>query len=158
MWLCAAFSGLTAARPRTIRDMARPSRLENPDFCKQVAELMITGMTRQEIADELDVGHLETITRWRRDPRVKVIALKLIEDRTIQISRRVDSRVEAMLRDENLTLKELLAVRKEYLGGQARAQSEKADAETVNEATEMMGDPDELEKFLQEMTAPSDKE
>lgn len=85
------------------------------------------------------VKDLDTITRWRRDARVKAIAFKLIEDRVLQVTRRVDATIAARLENsENLTTKELLEIRKEYLGGKLREQHEKADDETVHEAMDFL--------------------
>jgi hypothetical protein len=76
-----------------------------------------------------------TITRWRRDPRVKTYALKLIEDRVLQVTRKVDGVIaERLEHASDMTITELLAIRKEFLGGALRSQTEKADDETVNEA------------------------
>jgi hypothetical protein len=46
----------------------------------------------------------DTITRWRRDPRVKAIALKIIEDRVLQVTRKVDGVIAERLENaENMT-------------------------------------------------------
>lgn len=133
--------------------MARPNPLADPDFAKKVAEAFVTGLSRQEMADMFGVRDLDTITRWRRDARVKAIAFKLIEDRVLQVTRRVDATIAARLESpDQLTTRELLEIRKEYLGGKLREQHERADDETVHEAMDWLTEnPDaaaELERLL----------
>lgn len=119
--------------------MARPNPLADPDFAKQVAQAFVDGNSRQDMCDMFGVKDPDTITRWRRDPRVKSYALKLIEDRVLQVTRKVDGVIaERLERASELTITELLAIRKEFLGGALRAQTEKADENTVNEAYEWL--------------------
>jgi hypothetical protein len=114
--------------------MARPNPLANPDFAKSVAECFVDGLSRKEMAELFGVKDLDTITRWRRDPRVKAIALRLLEDRVLQVTRKVDAVIAQRLETANeMTTKELLEIRKEFLGGALRQQTEKADDETINE-------------------------
>lgn len=117
----------------------RPHALADPEKAKLVAELFVAGCTRQEIADHpaVNVKDLDTITRWRRDPRVKTIASRLIEDRVLEVHRKVDSVIAQRLQDaEELTVKELLDIRKEFVGGKFRREVEGADEDTVSEAME----------------------
>jgi transposase-like protein len=129
--------------------MARPNPLANPDFAQAVAEMFAAGCSRQQIADEFGVKDLDTITRWRRDPRVKGRALKIIEDRVLEVTRKVDGVIAARLQNaKDMTIVELLAIRKEFLGGALRSQTEKADEETVNEAqTFLENNPDAADKL-----------
>lgn len=114
--------------------MARPHTLADPEKCKQVAELFTAGCSRQEIADIMGVSDLDTITRWRRDPRVKTIVMKLIEDRVLEVTRKVDAKIAAILQQDDLSVKELLAIRKEFLAGSLRAKTENVDEDTISEA------------------------
>ena len=94
----------------------------------------------------------DTITRWRRDPRVKGHALKIIEDRILQVTRKVDGVIASRLEDaDNMTITELLAIRKEFLGGALRAQTEKADEETVAEAQSWLENNPEAADQLTEL-------
>jgi hypothetical protein len=114
--------------------VGRPHALSDPDYCAQVAALFVAGVSRKEMAAELDVSE-HTIGRWRKDPRIKAAALPLIEDRIVQITRRVDSAIEARLQHaENLSIRELIEIRKEFLAGNLRQQAEKLDEGTVSEA------------------------
>lgn len=105
------------------------------------------------MADELGVKDLDTITRWRRDPRVKATVTRLLEDRIIQVSRRVDSIIEGRLSHaDEMDTETLLKIRKEY-GGAAVARTEKADDATVQQAMDAIEDdpdlPDKLAKLLE---------
>lgn len=119
--------------------MARPNPLADPDFAQQVAEAFASGASREDMCQMFGVKDRDTITRWRRDPRVKSRALKLIEDRVLQVTRKVDGVIAARLENaEKMTVTELLAIRKEFLGGALRAQTEKADEMTVAEAQDWL--------------------
>jgi transposase-like protein len=133
--------------------MGRPNPLADPDFAQSVAEAFVAGQTRRQMCDLFGVSDPDTITRWRRDARVKAIAFKLIEDRVLQVTRRVDAVIAERLENASeMTTKELLEVRKEYLGGKLREQHEKADDETVHEAQDWLSsNPEEaaeLERIL----------
>lgn len=134
--------------------MSRPNPLADPEFAKLVAEAFVDGLSRQQMCDTFGVKDRDTITRWRRDARVKAIASKLIEDRVLQVTRKVDGEISARLENAgNLTVKELIDIRREFLGGQFRKQVEGADAETVAEAMDVLENTpnfmDELERVFQ---------
>lgn len=115
--------------------MARPNPLADPTFAKAVAEMFAAGASRQDMCDAFGVKDKDTITRWRRDPRVKSYALKIIEDRILQVTRKVDGVIaERLEHAHEMTVQELILIRKEFLGGALRAQTEKADDETIREA------------------------
>ena len=137
--------------------MARPNPLADPDFAKLVAEAFAAGMSRADMCEEFGVRDPDTITRWRRDPRVKSRALKIIEDRVLQVTRKVDGRIANILDTvEDLTVAELIMIRKEFLGGALRQQTEKADEETVNEAQAWLEDNPEKAAELEELLAGGD--
>jgi hypothetical protein len=129
--------------------MARPNPLANPEFAKSVAEMFAAGASRQEMCDALGVKDRDTITRWRRDPRVKAYAFKIIEDRILQVTRKVDGVISERLEHaEEMTVQELIMIRKEFLGGALRAQTEKADEQTVQEAQQFLeANPDVMEQL-----------
>ena len=123
--------------------------LQDPDFAKQVAELFAAGASRKDMMAALGVKDTSTITRWRRDPRVRVHLMPLIEDRIVQITRAVDSEIAQRLASASeMSVRELIEIRKEFLGGQLRAQTEKADDETVIAAMEALeNDPNLVDKL-----------
>lgn len=107
----------------------------------------------------------DTISRWRRDPRVRERVKKIIEDRAIQVSRRVDSVIEGRLAHaKDMTIDELIKIRKEY-GGQVVARSEKVDDAFEGAWAALQDNPDlaeDLEKLFraaeQAEEAKSDEE
>ncbi len=138
----------------------RPNPLRDPEFAQAVAEAFAAGASRSDMCEMFGVKDPDTITRWRRDPRVKAIALKIIEDRVLQVTRKVDGVIAERLEHANeMTIVELLAVRKEFLGGALRAQTEKADESTIAEAQDWLeANPEaaeELEKLFS--TKPPEK-
>lgn len=113
----------------------RPNPLADPEFAKQVAEMFAAGASRRDMCETFGIRDPATITRWRRDPRVKVHALKIIEDRVLQITRKVDGHIaERLEHASDMTVNELIMIRKEFLGGALRSQTENVDADTINEA------------------------
>ena len=115
--------------------MARPNPLADPDFAKAVAEAFAAGCSRPKMCEMFGMKDPDTITRWRRDPRVKAYALKIIEDRVLQVTRKVDGVIaERLEHAEERTIQELIMIRKEFLGGALRAQTEQADENTIQEA------------------------
>lgn len=98
--------------------MARTSRLADPDFARRVAEAYVLGMSRAEMAVEFD-AHPDTITSWKRDIRVKTIAKSLHEERIIEMTRKVDSEMQARLnstRIKEMDDETLIKFRKELVG------------------------------------------
>jgi hypothetical protein len=130
-----------ATRPTNHRtgSAGRPHPLADPDFAKAVAQAFVDGCSRAQMCELFGLKDHDTITRWRRDPRVKVYALKLIEDRVLQVTRRVDAVIANRLEQaENMTIQELVMVRKEFLGGALRAKTESIDEGTIAEMTELL--------------------
>lgn len=135
----------------------RPSRLSDPSFLKRVAQCFYEGLSRKAMCEELDVKDEETITRWRRDPRVKALVAKMNEDRVMQISRKVDSIIEGRLAHaKDMDTDTLIKIRKEY-GGSTVARRETDDS-AITEAMEALEtNPDfaeELEEFLKKPRTP----
>jgi len=126
------------------------SVLEDPENVKRVAELLAEGATRKTVADTFNIKDLDTITRWKRDPRIKAKVRRLIDDRAIDVSRKVDSTIEGRLqRSEDLTIKELIEIRKEY-GGTKLANKEVDDDALATQALELLEkDPELLDKLTE---------
>jgi hypothetical protein len=134
--------------------MARPSFLDTPENVKAVGEAFANGLSRAQMCEMFGVSDPHTITRWRRDPRVKAVALKVIEDRVLQVTRKVDSVIAGRLEHaEDMTVDELLKIRKEFLGGALRAQTEKADEDTIAEAQDWLEENPEAADKLAELLA-----
>lgn len=129
----------------------RPGRLDDPEFAKQVADLFVSGMAREEMAQELDCAK-DTIRVWVRDPRVQAHARRLSVERVQRISRKIDSEIEARLAGiDDWALDEILKVRKEYLDRPLKiSDGEMMDTgKTTNELAEAMDQsPDFAEQLL----------
>lgn len=129
----------------------RPSRLDEPGFMREVAELFAAGKSRREMCEELDVADRDTITRWRKDPRIRALVARLIEDRAIQVSRKIDSVIEGRLSQaENMTIDELIKIRKEFGGATVKGR-EIADDTTVEQAWEAVAENPKLAQELEEL-------
>lgn len=137
----------------------RPNPLADPEFARAVAEAFASGQSRSQMCELFGVKDKDTITRWRRDPRVKAYALKIIEDRVLMVTRKVDGVIaERLQHTSDMTIAELLAIRKEFLGGALRAQTERADESTIAEAQNWLEKnpeaADQLETLLRDGTLP----
>lgn len=132
--------------------MPRPNPLADPDFAGNVAQAFVDGNSREQMCEMFGVRDPHTITRWRRDPRVKALCMKLIEDRVLAVTRKVDASIQKrLLKPGDLTVTELLNIRKEFLGGALRAQTEKADEDTINEAQQWLENNPDMAANLDEM-------
>jgi len=127
----------------------RPHALDDPAYAKLVAEAFAAGLSRQKMADMFNIKDLATITRWRRDPRVKAEVWRLTEDRILQVTRKVDAVIVNRLEDaDEMSVQELLAIRKEFLGGSLRDKTQNVDEGDINAAHELLEkDPGMIEKF-----------
>ena len=126
----------------------RPHFLREEGNAQAVATAFVAGMTRPEMAELFNVSE-DTITRWRRDPRIKPHVFKLIEDRVLTVTRKTDSEIEKRLGSpDQLTIKELLEIRKEFLAGTLRQKMEAIDDETMSEAMELLEKAPELAEQL----------
>lgn len=96
---------------------------KEPGLRDVVADLYANGANNQEIANainaifpELNV-HKDTILEYRRHPAVLAKIRRLIEERTTRITRQVDSKIEARLKDaDKMDVKTLLEIRKTIAG------------------------------------------
>lgn len=134
------------------RGRGRPSKLDDPDFVKFVAALFVEGRSREEMKEECGVS-VSTITLWRRDTRVKAQAKKLIEERLSRVVNRLDAVLEwrVMKASDDLTVDELIKIRRELFGGKFRQEIEGNDEGTVGEAMNAIEEDPELVTKLQEL-------
>ncbi len=120
----------------------RPPRTANPIFAAEFAESLAQGLTNAQLMAEHNIGDVDTVRNYKKDPRVTSILTKLINQRVQEITRRVDSEVAKRLESPGeMTTDELLRVRKEYLGGALRQEAEKTDEGAVNAAMAAVEDP-----------------
>ncbi len=94
--------------------MARTSELNrNPNARDQLAMLLAEGNDRPACAAVFEV-HVDTITRWVKDPKVQARLSQLREERINRISRRTDHALEQRLIHhlEDMPTELLLQIRK----------------------------------------------
>lgn len=103
-----------------------------------IAELYIDGQTNQDIADALGRGvHKDTITDYRRDPRVKKEIKRLSQEREALITRRVDRVIMKRLElAEEIDTETLLKIRKEMMPKRIEISGEQSTADLVKELWE----------------------
>jgi transposase len=129
----------------------RPSALRDTEYAKMVAVMFVDGMSARQMAAELGCSQW-TINQWRRDPRIRAHTTKLIQDRTLQITRKTDAEIQRRLEDAaKLSTKELIEIRKEFLGGKLREKSEDIDEDTVSDAMKAIEENPELVEQLLEV-------
>jgi transposase-like protein len=138
----------------------RPHAMADPEKAQLVAQMLVDGATRAEVAEVMGVRP-EAITRWKRDPRVQKHIKDLIKDRVYEITRKTDSEIASRLQNpQELTVKELLAIRSEFLGGQMREETTEVDEQAINEAAALLErNPDAAEQLRQLLKgqAPSEQ-
>lgn len=129
------------------------SKLNDPDFAKMVAELYVSGVHRDEMAEELGC-HRDTISVWIKDPRVQAHAKLIAIERVTRITRRIDSAIEARLAHvDNMDTELLLKVRKEYLERALKvgAGDDLDTAKITNELSEAIDQNPSLAEKLSEL-------
>lgn len=145
--------------PRRQPSPGRPSKLVDPEFVDLFAKALAEGLTTAELSEMFDISE-RTVHNYKRDQRVKVAALKHVEDRVLRITRRTDSKLDSLLDSADfqaLAIEDqialLLKVRKEYLGGAFRLQAEggKVEAETINETLNALEDDPEFAREVAEL-------
>lgn len=101
-----------------IQHRGRPHKLDDQDTLKAVAEAFANGATREAMCEAFEVKDPGTITRWRKDPRVKAEVRKILNDRIMRISAKTDSVIEQRLQNASeMTIDDLIKIRKEFGGG-----------------------------------------
>lgn len=126
--------------PTSTKKRGRPSPLDDPEFLELFSEALANGLTAPELAELFEMGE-RTMRDYKKDPRVKAAALKFIEDRVIRVCRKIDNVIEnRLLHPEEMDVTELLKIRKEYLGGVLRQQTQgsKDDQDVIHEAIEVI--------------------
>jgi hypothetical protein len=140
--------------PRRHVGRGRPRILDTDEKIEEFAALLSDGNTVPDMAKHFKCSE-RTVRDYKKDIRVKTAALKHIEDRVLQITRKTDSIIAARLQHaDEMDTETLLKIRKEFLGGAMRLQTtgDSKDGSTVNDAmTQLEANPElaaELEKML----------
>ena len=127
----------------------RPSKLDDPDTLKQVAEAFATGCTRDDMCEMFGVTDPGTITRWRKDIRVKAEVRKIIDERILRISSKTDSVIEGRLQQaaNEMSVDELIKIRKEFGGSALARRDVDADAATASAMEALEANPELLSQI-----------
>ena len=129
----------------------RESPLSDEEFCDDVASHFLNGIAKQTMADTFGVSTY-MIDKWRKDPRVQRRWLQLRDERVRSTISRIEKVIEERMEDpESLSTDTLMKLRKEYVGGEIRAQAEKADEATIGEMQSMLEKQPELAEALEKM-------
>lgn len=129
--------------------------LDDAEMLELFVQSLCNGMSNSELADMFNVT-TRSVSTYKHDPRVRAASLKYIEERVIRVARQVDTEIEKRLEDcDELDTVTLLKIRKEFLGGALRMQTQggKTDAKTINEAMDEIESNPEFAKELQELLA-----
>ncbi len=133
----------------------RPMLISDPAYLKALCELLACGLSRQEICDELGLKDTDTITRWKKDPRVRNLTQKLIEERAIDISRKVDQIINGRLSQaQALSISELIKIRQEYGGSRLRSKEIIDDTITADAMLAMEQNPDLADQLQALLSGP----
>lgn len=126
-------------------------RLSDPSVLKMAAEMFARGCSRADMSETIGVTKA-TITNWRRDPRMKDAVGKIIEDRVLRVTSKLDAILEDRLqRSDDLPVETLLKMRKEFLGGAYRAATQGGthDEKMINAVSaELEADPELAAKLM----------
>jgi hypothetical protein len=137
------------------RVVGRSPVLDDPEQLELFIQGLCNGMSNDDLADMFSVTS-RSIRSYKHDPRVRAGSLKFIEERVIRVTRQVDTEIEKRLEECNeLDTETLLKIRKEFLGGAMRMQTQggKTDAKTINEAMDEIESNPEFAKELQDLLA-----
>jgi hypothetical protein len=147
--------------------MARPSTLDQVDGLRDfVAEMWMNGLTNEEVAEKVHEQFAEieerpakrTIQNWRQDEEVKAKVHAITRERIARVVRKTDTAIETKLENvDELTVDEVLKIRKEFLPERDALTDEKADAGKT--AEELFGAMEEDPEFATKVAqAAADEE
>lgn len=127
----------------------RPSKLDDPQELKQIAEAFANGCTRDDMCEMFGVSDPGTITRWRKDVRVKAEVRKIIDDRILRISSKTDFVIEGRLNQSSgeMSVDDLIKIRKEFGGSALARRDVDADAATQGAMEALEENPELLEQI-----------
>lgn len=119
------------------------SRIDDPGYAEQLAELAAQGFTHQQIADGLADGtHKDTVRGWLRHPKVQAHLSRLREERVNRVTRKIDQVIEGRLSDPDelrgMDMKDLVALRRELLGPAASRVIVSRGADEAEATAELM--------------------
>ncbi len=112
------------------------------------------GCTRDDMCEMFGVSDPGTITRWRKDVRVKAEVRKVIDERILRISARTDHVIEGRLAEHanEMNIDELIKIRKEFGGSALARRDVDADAATQGAMEALEENPELLEQITKLIT------
>lgn len=144
----------------SFKKRGRPSFFDDAERVELFAEALAAGLKLKEIAAMFGVSEW-SCTQYKKDPRMKAAVFRRIEERVHRVTRVVDAKIEERLEEaDDLDTDTLLKIRKEFLGGALRLQTQgnQADANTINNAMdEIESNPQfaaELQQLLERQQQP----
>lgn len=137
--------------------MGRPSPMHEEANRERVAVMYAAGATRAEIAEEFGGVDKSTVSAWLHREDVKALVDRKIRERTNRILRQTDSRIESALQDaENMSLEELLKVRKEFLPDRKEIKLTVNEDEALAELWKAAAEDPEAAQRILGLTAPDE--
>lgn len=126
---------------------------------ERIAELWVEGLTNNAIAETVhsefaeieDVPVKNTIINWRKDEVVENKIHALMRERIGRVVRKTDAAIAKKLEDvDDLTVDEVLKIRKEFVPERDALTDEKQDASQIDEDLFglMEDDPEFAEKLM----------
>lgn len=140
--------------------MGMTSTLDRVDGLRErIAELWVEGLTNNAIAETVhsefaeieDVPVKNTIINWRKDEVVENKIHALMRERIGRVVRKTDAAIAKKLEDvDDLTVDEVLKIRKEFVPERDALTDEKQDASQIDEDLFglMEDDPEFAEKLM----------
>lgn len=140
--------------------MARTSLMDKaPELRAVIADGFLEGKTNQLIADEINKRYpqalpvnKETITDYRRHPEVAPLIEAGKKERELRAVRKLDHALLAKLdaAAENMSVKELVEIRKALVGETHHNKNEEVEGETLQEKLMKLADTDpaQAEKLM----------
>jgi len=96
----------------------RRSIMDDPEERQNFAELYARGMSRTDLAEHFGVSN-STITDWSKRKDIQALVTEINRGRANRIVRKLDSIIEERINDpnelRNMTVKDLMAIRKELV-------------------------------------------
>lgn len=138
---------------KRVRHRGRPHFLNDPENVKLIAEAFAAGMSRDDMCELADVKDPGTITRWRKDPRIKAEVRKILNDRIMRISAKTDSVIEQRLQHAaDMSIDDLIKIRKEFGGGAIARESIDEDGVMSDAMDALEKNPELLEQMRELIT------
>jgi transposase len=126
-----------------------------PHLREIVAESYVNGMTNAQIADAIGYGvHPDTITDYKRHPKVQAIAERLTKERHLQITSKIDaSLLKRLDHVDKIDTETLLKIRKEILPERIEVNDTTKRASLVEELMDLADEDPELAQRLLDANA-----